>query len=130
MKARVGMRVHIFDVNHKDMGLGTIKKVSKRYRFVKNRAVDYPERIVADSGKVFEGLTCWWHPVTEKVGVVCNSSYHAELCVVIESSRKATSARTAKGLHNKHIVQLVTRNKRKPRIYIVRKKHVEVLGNL
>ena len=64
VKAKVGMRVHVFSADGKEtsLGMGTIKKVQPLY-FEDTEIIltkYYPSRIELDSGKVTEGCECWW----------------------------------------------------------------------
>jgi len=64
VKAKVGMRVHVFSADGTDteLGMGTIKKVQPLY-FEDTEIIltkHYPSRIELDSGRVTEGCKCWW----------------------------------------------------------------------
>lgn len=57
--AEEGMRVHAFSPNKKDSwGLGLI---------VRTEPGGYPKEIRLDSGRITEGVACWWHPVTREL---------------------------------------------------------------
>ncbi len=68
--AKERMRVHVFSPDQKeDWGLGTITKVEplefKDGGTIVAVSADYPSRIELDSGKITEGMGCWWYPVKE-----------------------------------------------------------------
>lgn len=57
--AKEGMRVHVFSPNQKD-----------NCTIVKVEAEGYPKEIQLDSGRVVEGLECWWHPINKELILV------------------------------------------------------------
>ncbi len=72
--AKEGMRVHVFSPDqNEDWGHGTIEKVEVLVMFGEdNKTVtamsgNYPSKIKLDSGKMTEGMECWWYPIDEKV---------------------------------------------------------------
>lgn len=62
------MRVHVHSSDMRtDLGEGIIEKVEPLCIKAVGIAISsYHSRIVLDSGKVTEGIDCWWIPVTEK----------------------------------------------------------------
>jgi hypothetical protein len=60
--AREGMRVRVWSPNEKEYwGLGTIEKVEELIvEGMGKLSNDYPSIIKLDSGKITQGLDCWW----------------------------------------------------------------------
>ena len=65
IKAIEGLRVHVYSPDMKtDLGKGTIVKVDSLN--IEGWIIsDYPSQIVLDSGRVTEGLECWWIALCE-----------------------------------------------------------------
>lgn len=65
-KYSVGTRVHVFSPDRKeDWGLGTIDKIEPLECEGDLLTEEYPSVITLDSGKVTQGLECWWIPIEE-----------------------------------------------------------------
>ena len=64
VKAKVGMRVHVFSADGQgaELGMGTIEKVEPLYLGDTDELISntYPSKIKLDSGEETEGCKCWW----------------------------------------------------------------------
>ncbi len=63
MKIKKGMKIRVFSPDGtEDWGDGVIRKIDELRCEGEILSKNYPSEILLDSGKIVEGLTCWWYP--------------------------------------------------------------------